>query len=91
MLDRRTFAKLRGRDRAERPRRAGADRTLVRAGRGAAAARGNYLIKNGAVITVDPALGVLPRADVHVRDGRIEAVGPDLDGRRRRDRSTPPT
>ena len=41
-------------------------------------ARGNYLIKNGAVITVDPALGVLPRADVHVRDGRIEAIGPDL-------------
>ena len=39
--------------------------------------RGNYLIKNGAVITVDAA-GVLPRADVHVRDGRIEAVGPDL-------------
>ena len=40
--------------------------------------RGNYLIKNGAVITVDPARPVLPRADVHVRDGRIEAVGPDL-------------
>ncbi len=40
-------------------------------------ARGNYLIKNGAVVTVDQA-GVLPRADVHVRDGRIEAVGPDL-------------
>ena len=40
--------------------------------------RGNYLIKNGAVITVDPPLGVLPRADVHVRDGRIEAVGPIL-------------
>jgi cytosine/adenosine deaminase-related metal-dependent hydrolase len=39
--------------------------------------RGNYLIKNGAVITVDPA-GVLPRADVHVRDGRIEAVGLNL-------------
>jgi cytosine/adenosine deaminase-related metal-dependent hydrolase len=39
--------------------------------------RGNYLIKNGAVITVDSA-GVLPRADVHVNNGRIEAVGPDL-------------
>ncbi len=39
--------------------------------------RGNYLIKNGAVITVDAA-GVLPRADVHVNNGRIEAVGPDL-------------
>jgi cytosine/adenosine deaminase-related metal-dependent hydrolase len=40
--------------------------------------RGNYLIKNGAVITVDPTLGVLPRADIHVTNGRIEAVGPDL-------------
>ena len=39
--------------------------------------RGNYLIKNGAVVTVDAA-GVLPRADVHVNNGRIEAVGPDL-------------
>jgi 5-methylthioadenosine/S-adenosylhomocysteine deaminase len=42
-----------------------------------AAARGTYLIRNGAVITVDKA-GVLPRADILVRDGRIEAVGPDL-------------
>lgn len=41
------------------------------------AARGSYLIRNGAVITVDKA-GVLPRADILVRDGRIEAVGPDL-------------
>ena len=40
--------------------------------------RGSYLIKGGAVITVDPALGTLPRADVLVRDGRIEGVGPDL-------------
>src|SRR5258708_38838905 len=40
--------------------------------------RGNYLIKNGAVITVDPALGTLPRADIHVSNGRIEAIGPDL-------------
>jgi 5-methylthioadenosine/S-adenosylhomocysteine deaminase len=43
-----------------------------------AVTRGNYLIKNGSVITVDAALGVLPRADVHVRNGRIEAIGPDL-------------
>jgi 5-methylthioadenosine/S-adenosylhomocysteine deaminase len=41
------------------------------------AGRGHYLIRNGAVITVDQ-VGVLPRADVLVRDGRIEAVGPDL-------------
>jgi len=40
--------------------------------------RGNYLIKGGAVITVDSVLGTLPRADVLVRNGRIEGVGPDL-------------
>src|SRR5262249_42369707 len=43
-----------------------------------ALSRGAYLIKGGAVITVDRTLGVLPRADVLVRDGRIEAIGPDL-------------
>src|SRR6476659_9096368 len=40
--------------------------------------RGAYLIKNGAVVTVDEALGTLPRADVLVRDGRIAGIGPDL-------------
>src|SRR5436190_21773138 len=40
--------------------------------------RGSYLIKGGAVVTVDPALGTLPRADVLVRDGRIAGIGPDL-------------
>jgi 5-methylthioadenosine/S-adenosylhomocysteine deaminase len=40
--------------------------------------RGRYLIRNGAVVTVDKALGVLPRADVLVDDGKIEAVGRDL-------------
>jgi imidazolonepropionase-like amidohydrolase len=38
-------------------------------------ARGVFLITNGALITVDPALGVLPRADILVRDGRIEQIG----------------
>ena len=41
------------------------------------AARGTDPIRDGAVITVDMQ-GVLPRADVLVRDGRIEAVGPGL-------------
>ena len=41
-------------------------------------ARGKYLIKGGAVITVDPVLGTLPRANVLVRDGVIVAVAPDL-------------
>jgi cytosine/adenosine deaminase-related metal-dependent hydrolase len=42
------------------------------------ATRGAYLIRNGAVITVDATLGVLPRADVLVRDGAIAAIGPNL-------------
>ena len=46
--------------------------------------RGNYLIKNGAVITVD-AGGVVQRADVHVNNGRIEAVRPRPQRCRRRD------
>ncbi len=40
--------------------------------------RGPYLIKGGAVITVDPAIGTLPKADVLVRDGVIVSVGPTL-------------
>ena len=40
--------------------------------------RGAYLIKGGAVITVDPKIGTLPKADVLVRDGAIVNVGADL-------------
>jgi len=40
--------------------------------------RGSYLIKGGAVITVDPTLGTLPKADVLVRGGAIVDVGADL-------------
>ncbi len=36
--------------------------------------KGSYLIRGGAVVTVDRAIGTLPRADVLVRDGRIEKV-----------------
>ncbi|MFC3208244.1 amidohydrolase family protein [Aquamicrobium soli] len=36
--------------------------------------KGSYLIRGGAVITVDRAVGTLPKADVLVRDGRIEKV-----------------
>jgi cytosine/adenosine deaminase-related metal-dependent hydrolase len=43
-----------------------------------ATVRGVYLIKNGAVVTADPKLGVLPRADVLVRNGVIESVGENL-------------
>ena len=37
--------------------------------------RGDYLIRNGAVITIDPDLGTLPKADVLVRDGTILEIG----------------
>lgn len=36
------------------------------------------LLKNGFVLTLDPALGDLPRADVLVEDGKIAQIGPDL-------------
>jgi 5-methylthioadenosine/S-adenosylhomocysteine deaminase len=38
------------------------------------------LFKGGAVITVDPELGVMPCADVRIRNGAIDAVGRDLEG-----------
>jgi len=41
-------------------------------------ARGHYLIRNGALITVDRALGVMPRADILVRNGVIERIGRGL-------------
>jgi cytosine/adenosine deaminase-related metal-dependent hydrolase len=37
------------------------------------------LIKGGIVLTQDEGLGELPNADVLVEDGRIEAIGPNLD------------
>ncbi len=40
--------------------------------------RGDYMIRNGAVITVDPDRGTLPKADVLVRDGTILEIGADL-------------
>jgi 5-methylthioadenosine/S-adenosylhomocysteine deaminase len=40
--------------------------------------RGTYLIKNGAVITVDRNIGTLAKGDVLVRNGVIEAVGQNL-------------
>jgi 5-methylthioadenosine/S-adenosylhomocysteine deaminase len=38
-----------------------------------------FLFKGGAVITVDPALDVMPCADVRICNGSIDAVGPDLE------------
>lgn len=39
------------------------------------AAAGVYLVRGGALVSMDPAIGTLPRADVLIRDGRIEQVG----------------
>jgi cytosine/adenosine deaminase-related metal-dependent hydrolase len=40
--------------------------------------RGDYLIKGGSIITVDPVFGTLPKADVLVKGGAIVAVGDGL-------------
>jgi 5-methylthioadenosine/S-adenosylhomocysteine deaminase len=39
---------------------------------------GSFMIKGGAVITVDPNFGTLPKADILVRDGAIAEIGSDL-------------
>jgi 5-methylthioadenosine/S-adenosylhomocysteine deaminase len=40
--------------------------------------RSEFVVRGAHVLTMDPALGDLPRGDVHVRDGVIVAVGTDL-------------
>jgi 5-methylthioadenosine/S-adenosylhomocysteine deaminase len=40
--------------------------------------RSHFIIKSAVVMTMDPASGDLPCADVHVRDGVIVAIGPDI-------------
>ncbi len=40
--------------------------------------QGEYLIRGGYVLTMDPDVGDIDGADVHVRDGAIIAVGPNL-------------
>lgn len=40
--------------------------------------RGHLVIRDATVLTMDPALGELDRADVEIRDGVIAAVGRDL-------------
>ena len=41
-------------------------------------ARGEFLVRNGYVLTMDPALGDIPGGDVHVKNGSIVAVGKNL-------------
>ncbi len=40
--------------------------------------RGEFIVRGGHVLTMDPALGDLASGDVHVRDGNIVAVGLNL-------------
>jgi 5-methylthioadenosine/S-adenosylhomocysteine deaminase len=40
--------------------------------------RGHYLIQGGSVVSMDPDVGTLRRADVQVQDGRIVGVGAGL-------------
>jgi 5-methylthioadenosine/S-adenosylhomocysteine deaminase len=37
-----------------------------------------YVIRNGHIVTMEPSVGDIPRGDIHVRDGVIVAVGPEL-------------
>jgi 5-methylthioadenosine/S-adenosylhomocysteine deaminase len=39
---------------------------------------GEFLIRDAHVLSMDPAIGDLPRGDIHVRNGAIAAVGVDL-------------
>src|SRR5262249_4439631 len=84
MLTRRTFAKFMGTTALSGCAGGGAgvmgQPVAQSASASAAVTRGTYLIRNGSVVTVDPTLGVRLRADVLVRQCRIEAIGTDLPG-----------
>jgi len=48
------------------------------ASRVALPARGNYLIRNATVLTMDDSLGDIDNGDVHIRDGQILALGKNI-------------
>ena len=56
----------------------GVPRALAQGRDGQLPSRGEYLIRNAFVMTLDAALGDLANASIHVRDGDIIAVGTDL-------------
>src|SRR4249920_3575596 len=47
-------------------------------GSGALAERGEFVIKNAHILTMDPQLGEITGGDIHVRNGVIVAVGRNL-------------
>ena len=54
-------------------------------GSGKLPSRGEFVVRNAYVVTMDNKLGDIPNGDVHVRNGALVAVGPKLNapGRRR--------
>ena len=40
--------------------------------------RGEFVVRNAYVVTMDPKLGDIPNGDVHVRNGALVAVGANL-------------
>jgi cytosine/adenosine deaminase-related metal-dependent hydrolase len=40
--------------------------------------RGEFVVRNAYIVTMDPKLGDIPNGDVHVRNGALVAVGPNL-------------
>ena len=41
--------------------------------------RGEFVVRNAYLVTMDPTLGDMPNSDLHVRNGALIAVGPNLD------------
>lgn len=58
---------------------AAVDLAWGQADRTTAVRRTEFIVRDAYVLTMDPAQGDLPNGDVHVRDGKILAVGRDLD------------
>lgn len=54
------------------------DYAASKAPNGQLARRGEYVIRNAFLLTMDNQLGEIPSGDVHVRDGVIVAIGPNL-------------
>ena len=53
-------------------------RALEKEVAGALPARGEFVLRNGYVLTMDAELGDIPDADVHVKNGEIIAIGTNL-------------
>jgi 5-methylthioadenosine/S-adenosylhomocysteine deaminase len=41
-------------------------------------ARGEFVIRGATILTMDPTLGDIAKGDIHVRDGAIVAIGPNI-------------